>query len=86
MVRRKKDFAGTRLDDELVLLDPDGERYVNLNPVAAEIWDIIADPVGFQQLIERLTETYDIDAGTCKTEVASFLKKLNELKLIDVQY
>ncbi len=52
-------FTST-VDDELVMMDEKTGHYFGLNPIARVIWQTLEHPTKYQQLLESLTDIYDV--------------------------
>ena len=79
---RNNNTISSRLDDELVTMDIEKGKYFSLNPVATQIWELLEQPLGHQQLCDLLMEEYDVDAEQCLVETNECLAKLAEIGLI----
>lgn len=87
VVRRSLRVVSQRLVGEqgTVLLHLDSSACFNLNEVGALIWDVIADPVGVEQLHHRVAAAFDASPGSLETDVSEFLHHLAERGLIELQ-
>lgn len=81
-VQRCKEVPFSRLDDELLAIDPDAGAVHSLNPTAARVWELIASPATVEELCVRLGEEYEVDAATCRREVLTLLRALAEAGLV----
>jgi hypothetical protein len=82
MFRRNNDVFAAPLEDTTLLLNAVTGRYHGLNPVAARIWELLADPVEEKELINRLLAEFDVTPEDCQREVAVFLAGLQERGLL----
>ncbi len=53
-----------------------------LNETGAFIWELIDGKRNVEELINALTEEYDIDTVTAKTDVFSFIDNMNKYLII----
>lgn len=83
-LQRAADVFAAPLEDDTLLLNVTTGRYHGLNPVAARIWDLLADPISEDQLIDRLLEEFEVTPEACRAEVAAFLASLRERGLLNV--
>lgn len=74
--RRNGDVFAAPLEDATLLLNAETGRYHSLNPVAARIWELLADPMDEAGLINRLLVEFDVTPADCQREVTSFLAEL----------
>ncbi|MFW5751987.1 MAG: PqqD family peptide modification chaperone [bacterium] len=52
--------------------------------MGSRIWQILEKPVHFNDIIQTLTDEYDVEETTCRDDVTAFLKELHEKDLIVV--
>jgi hypothetical protein len=84
MVVRSPDPLTAPVDDEIVMLSPERGLYFGLNAVGASVWGLLETPRRVSALCGALTAEYDVDDGTCHTEVVGFLEELARAGLIEV--
>lgn len=80
--RRKGDVFAAPMEDTTLLMNVATDRYHSLNPVAAYIWELLADPIDEAQLVERLVAEFEIGPEECQREVAGFLSGLRARGLL----
>ena len=84
----KKDY-GVNLDsvvsknEEIDDTDLDGEK-VMMNEVGSRIWELIDGNTSIVNIIETLTNEYEVDEETCENTVMEFLGRLKDAELIKV--
>ena len=62
-----------------VLLDLEGQQILSLNEVGMKIVRMLrSEPLSLDELAQRLTETYGIDAETAAKDVGLFIQRLSE--------
>jgi hypothetical protein len=74
-----------KVADEAVLLDLDSQSYFGLDPVGTVIWEAITEKKSENDIVHRITEAFDVDADTARSDLRKFLKKLHQDKLIDIE-
>lgn len=79
---RNNNTISSMLDDELVTMDIEKGKYFSLNPVATQIWELLEQPLGLQELCNLLMEEYDVEPEQCLVETKECLVKLIEIGLI----
>ncbi|MDR1156582.1 MAG: lasso peptide biosynthesis PqqD family chaperone [Bacteroidales bacterium] len=82
LLQRQPDMVFTHIDDEVVMMSIETGEYYGLNPIASRIWELLEKPQTFDQLIDRLTQEFNIDKVTCQKDVMKFLGQLMEKKLL----
>ena len=71
------------MDGEKVMLSVHNGKYYNLGEVGGFIWELMNEPKSINELVERLTEEYDVSPEECESQVRSFLDMLKKEELID---
>ncbi|HEO97908.1 MAG: PqqD family protein [Campylobacterales bacterium] len=82
-------FADTvfaqEVDGEMVLLDMNSENYFGLDGVGTDIWKAIEEKKVLKEVLETLLEQYDVEEEVLKNDLFTFVKKLQENGLVEVQ-
>lgn len=73
------------LDGETILLQMSSGLYYGLNEIGAVIWEMIQTPHQFQDIQEKLLETYEVAPEVCKQEVTKLVSELYEAGLVEVK-
>jgi len=81
--RIKPGLITQSVDGELLVLNRQREQIHQLNPVASFIWQRLDGQMTQEQLIEVITEKYDIEQDVAKHDLESLLNQLSDLQLID---
>lgn len=79
---QNKDIIAAEIDDEIVMLDIEQGKYFALNPVAKDIWELLANEQNMDELINQLVLIYDIDFETCRIDTQEHLTELIKLNII----
>ena len=79
-----KEPVGANLDDGCVLLSMRAGAYFGFNPIASEIWQMLAEPCRVGQIFASLSDGYDVDAQTLTRDVTPFLQTLVDHRLVRV--
>lgn len=79
--------VGRRIGDEYVLVPLAGrgadlDSILNLNRVAAFIWEQLDGSNTGRDVVEALVERFDVDAGRAETDYIELLTQLRELKAV----
>ena len=53
-----------------------------LTPVGAFIWDLIPDAENKEDILEKITQEYDVDRETAEADLDIFLQKLRDMDII----
>ena len=76
--------VGADLDGGSVLLSLRASAYFSLNPMASEIWQMLAEPCCVGQLFASLSDGYSVDTQTVAHDVTPFLQSLVNNRLARV--
>jgi hypothetical protein len=84
--RIKSKFVAREVADELVIVPLSGNvaqmnELFTLNETARFIWEQTDETASIDTLAVKMTETFDIDEETAKTDIESFLKKMDILSV-----
>lgn len=74
----------TTVDDELVVLDPEGGTYHGLQGVGPFVWNLIQKPTTISRVVEAVAAEYDVSAVECEDEITAFVRDLLEADLAEV--
>jgi hypothetical protein len=76
------DAACAVVDDGAVILHMRTKRYYSLNETGVAIWSMLEASRSVDEIVESLTATYEIDAGSAKSEVDRMLVELASVDLL----
>ena len=82
IVLKKKENV-TDLAGEKVMVDFEAGKYFLIKGVGNDIWDMLAEEVTPDEVIERLLKEYDVSRAECEDSVFRFLEKLEKLGMIE---
>ena len=75
---RNPQQAYSEIDDEIVMLSIEKGEYYNLDKIGRDIWKYLSSTHSFEEIIEFLTETYDVTSAQCEQDVKPFVIELLE--------
>ncbi len=73
------------IDDETVILSLRTGEYYGLNPVAAQIWQLLQEEQTVADVRDALLREYDVDEGTCTEQVFAVLREMLRMQLLDMR-
>ena len=82
IISKNPAIISSKMDDEVVMMSIEKGNYYGLNPVAAEIWEMLAAPMTIQAICDRLMEEFDVEQKKCYNEVLVYVEKLGNEGLI----
>ena len=77
-----KQLNVTDLAGEKVMVDFEQGKYCMIKGVGNDIWDLLADDVAVEDIIQKLLAEYDVTEEVCVQEVLSFLDNLENIGII----
>lgn len=80
---RNPQIIDGKLDDSQVMMHLEKGKYFGLNPVGKKIWDMIAQPKSFDEIITNLLNEFNVEQNRCTNEVKEFLDKAIENDIIE---
>lgn len=73
-----------QLEDELVVLAPDGSGYYGLRGTAGRIWRLLEEPRSVREILDQLVREFEIERDRCAAELLDVLRELRASELVDV--
>lgn len=84
VVSKNEEIDDADLDGEKVMMNLDKGQYFMMNEVGSRIWELIEGNTSIVNIIETLTNEYQVDEETCENTVMEFLGRLKDAELIKV--
>ena len=78
------DVAWREVVGEAVILDLGGGRYFGLNDVGTRVWRGLLDGLELGQIVERLTEEFDVSAARAERDALTLVQRLADVGLVRV--
>lgn len=86
IVQQMDNIVASEIDGETVMMSIDSGSYYGLDPIGSRIWALVENPMKVADLINVLTNEYDVDQETCEKDVFLFLNGLHNGKILRVEY
>ena len=83
-LQRNPAMIFTDLDDMVVMMDADEEKYYELDEIGARIWTLLERPRLAAEICEVLVGEYDVTPEACRLDVLSFLEEANAHRIVEV--
>ncbi len=77
-----EDVTSSKIGDELALLDPKSGQYFTLNQTGSVVWQHLDRPRSMQDIVQIITEKFDIDPSVCESDIKELITQLNDAGLI----
>ncbi len=81
--QRRKEVVFTYLDNEIMLLHPDTGKYYSFNKAGAYIWELLSEPITFEEIMASLLIKFDIEKSKCESDTQNFIQSLLEKNMIE---
>jgi len=82
IIQRNPDILASDLDGEKVMMSIKKGEYYGLGKTGTFIWDNIANPVKIGDLVEHITQKYQVTEQQCLNDIKPFIADLIEKQLI----
>lgn len=81
-IARRDGIDATEVDEDVFLVEPDSEEVFHLNPVAAGLWRLLAEPMTVAELQAAVREAFpDRPRAAVDAEVAAAVAELLRRRL-----
>ena len=84
IIRVGESVVCAELDDEAVLLNLESGIYYGLDSTGTQIWRLLAEGIGEDELVDRLADEFDADPEGLRRDVEEFLGILSSKGLLSV--
>jgi Coenzyme PQQ synthesis protein D (PqqD) len=68
-----------QIGDQLVVLDLEHDRYLNVDGVGQALWGMANEPISLDTMIERLLSEYDVERFVLERDVVAFINQTIDL-------
>ncbi len=79
---QNKSIVQSKIGEEIVMLDMESGFYFGLNSVASVIWGLLANEIGFEELIDQLMAQFEVERSLCETDTKELLDQMLEKNII----
>jgi hypothetical protein len=83
LLRLRQGVEWQHVDDEVVALDLNSSAYLAVNDTGAALWPLVAEGTTEEELIEKLTTSFDVDIEQARSDVGAFVEQLRTFTLLD---
>ena len=81
-IKRGPSLIARKAKNKVILLDPREGKLSILNSTALTIWSFIWKPRTIDEITKKITKEYDLPYDKAEEDVALFIKKSLDLKLV----
>lgn len=86
VVQRESDVLFSKMDGEVVMLSIQNSEYYGLNEIGSQIWEMIAQPVKVEKIIDGLMKDYEVNRQQAETDILPLLEELKRKKILHLVY
>jgi len=79
---RATGVVAATVDGDVVLMAPSDGRCFSLRGPAEDVWDLLASDRTIGQLVDELTDRYDVDEQRCSQDVTSLLADMESAGVV----
>lgn len=80
--QHKPGILAADMDGETVMMDAETGKYYNLSEVGGRIWTLTENPLTWDELVQSLTDEYDVDRAQCENDIKPFMDQMMQTGLI----
>lgn len=84
-IARSESVEFADLGDEVVMLDLDSGKYLELDDIGGRIWMLLESRPTMTALRDALAAEFDVDDETCLNDLAEFIEELAGRGLVVVE-
>lgn len=81
--RAREGLVAESIEGDTVILDLDGDEYFTLNEVAGAIWALLEEGASIDELVEDVTDQYEVDSDRARNDVREFLAGALEAGIVE---
>ena len=79
---RNKQIIDGELDNQQIMMSLENGTYYGLNPIGKRIWDLIENPLSFEDIVQILLSEFEVSKDQCNQEVQLFLDNAMKMEII----
>ena len=79
---RNAKIVESPIDDEMVMMNIDKGTYFGLDATGVTIWDALEEPLNLIELVNKLTEKFEVTAEQCEEDITPFVERLLEAEIL----
>ena len=81
---RPPHLVASEVDGEMVVLNVESGHFFHLNGVGSKVWEALERPMTLPDLCREMAAKFDVDAATCRADVAEFVALMARNGLVSV--
>lgn len=77
-----EDAYSAQVGDDIALMSQTNSSYYTMNSTGAFIWSLLQVPVEEADVVQSVSDKFEVDRMRCEQDVSAIFDKLKEAKLI----
>jgi hypothetical protein len=77
-------YIGSKIGEELMLMDLNTGNYININQIGTIIWEQIQEPKKVEDICKVLQKDFDVTEEQCQKDTLDYLQRMGEQDLINI--
>jgi coenzyme PQQ synthesis protein D (PqqD) len=79
---RSTDISTRTMEGETIVLALPSSRYFTITGVGTRLFELLAEDISIDELVDTIVEEYEVDAGTARTDIEAFIGRLRDAQLL----
>jgi hypothetical protein len=84
LLRQKPDLLSSSLDQDLVLMSLENDKYYGMDSLSRHVWELLAEPRSVGDVCALLRADYDVSPEQCERDLLAFARRLTEARLVEI--
>jgi hypothetical protein len=84
VVERTCNYPFQKIDDEIIIIDPQNRLMHQLDNVASRVWEILTRKCSVQEMIDIIIVEYEVDVVIAQKDLVKIVGIMIEKKLIRI--
>jgi hypothetical protein len=80
--KKGKDLLEKKIEDEIVVMSPEGDVLHSFKDSARFIWEMIDGTNSLDRIVIGMTDEYQVDTAQAQADLDAFIVELEKLSLI----
>lgn len=85
VIKKNTQLLESDMQDEMVMMSMENNAYFGLNKVGKEIWLMLEEPTTISNIIDRLTQRYNVSREQCLNDITPFIENLLSESIVSVE-
>ena len=83
-IKRNESAVWRVIDDEIVVLVPEGAMVHALTGCGSRVWELIEGETAISEIVQRICAEYEVEAQRAEKEITQFIYSLLDNKLVEI--